>query len=422
MKAMFKSFFFLLLQASILSVFAQALPSISAYYKNFSVILKPPQFHSTAPLPQQTDLGSVYNRFRIKMNSHLADWASLSLEYDIFLRIQDPLLFKEEFFITAVNPFNYRYADLEKRLYPASAEKVGSVALFQNLDRLFIYLRVGRFDINIGRQAIAWGTARVINPTDIIAPFTYDELDKEERIGVDAIRLRTPWGALGEFDTGFIFGKDGKLENSAYYLRAKTYQFNADISGLVIGFRENLLLGVNLARAIGEAGSWVEAAYVFANKFRHSRWNDPENYFRLSLGMDYNLTSTVYGFLEYHYNGAGESHPDRYLSLLDRVAYEDGATYLLGKHYLIPGVLVQISPLWMLTAQTLFNLTDWSVYFGGDLEYNVAENIYLQIGAFLPLGNAPELWWSADNSRLFKLNSEFGSYPDMLYTAFRVYF
>ncbi len=396
--------------------------SLTAYYKNFSVLLKPPQFHSTFPLPEQTDLGSVYNRFRIKMTADINQWASLAAEYDIFLRIQDPLLFKEQFFLTGVDPLSYRYTDLEKRLYPSSENKVGSVALFQNLDRLFLYLRAGRFDINIGRQAIAWGAARIINPTDIIAPFTYDQLDKEERVGVDAIRIRTPWGALGEFDAGYVFGKDGKIKHSAYYLRGKAYWLNTDLSGLLMGFRENLLLGVNFARSVSEAGAWLEAAYVFANKLKQSGWSDPENYFRLSLGMDYNLSSKIYGFLEYHYNGAGERDPAKYLSLLQQVAYRDGATYLLGKHYLTPGAIVQISPLWTLTTQGLFNLNDWSVYVGGDLEYNVAENVYLQIGAFLPLGNAPNIRLAPDNSHVFQLNSEFGSYPDMLYTAFRVYF
>ena len=53
-------------------------------------------------------------------------------------------------------------------------------------------------------QAIAWGSAFVINPTDVIAPYVYNALDQEERYGVDALRVRVPTGALSETDLGYV--------------------------------------------------------------------------------------------------------------------------------------------------------------------------------------------------------------------------
>ena len=66
------------------------------------------------------------------------------------------------------------------------------------------------------------------------------------------------------------------------------------------------------------------------------------------------------------------------------------------------------------------NLNDGSVTLSPMLEYNIAENIYLGGGAYIGIGKRPELVDIA--SRAFSFHSEFGAYPAMFYTSFRVYF
>jgi hypothetical protein len=287
------------------------------------------------------------------------------------------------------------------------------VGILQNLDRLAFTFRIPFADFYIGRQSIAWGSARVINPTDVIAPFTFDELDKEERIGVDAVRLRVPLGMMGEFDTGYVLGKDAKFENSAFFTRLKLYQYRNDISLLLLGFRENFLAGFDLARSIGGAGSWLEMAYVWTDLLKNSGDKISQNYFRASLGMDYSLTSQSYAFIEYHYNGAGESKAENYLKNYTKIAYQEGSVYLLSKHYLTPGMSYQITPLVTGTAQILANLTDPSVYLALDCEYNIAQNIYLSAGAFVGIGSDAES---------LQYTSEFGGYPQTYYLSFRIYY
>ena len=51
---------------------------------------------------------------------------------------------------------------------------------------------------------------------------------------------------MGEIDAGFIAGEDFKIENSAFYLRGKQYIAETDVSAVVMGFRENLLVGIDL--------------------------------------------------------------------------------------------------------------------------------------------------------------------------------
>jgi len=391
--------------------------SVNGYYKMFFTGFKMPG--------GEPPLGSVNNRVRLKLTVKPNSWLSVNAAYDFSPRIQDPGLFSESLFYAAIDPSSYRVDDFKSRLYPVEGEPVSSFGVFHNLDRFFITVKTDVMDIFIGRQAIAWGSARVLNPTDIVAPFTFNELDTEERRGVDAVRVRIPLGMMDELDMGYIPGGDFKFENSAFYLRGKTYLLKTDLSLVLMGFRENFLVGVDVSRSIGGAGFWCEAAVVVPDLFRKA--DDPgkvdeKDYFRVSTGVDYNFSGTFYGFFEYHFNSAGDSDPGNYTGLFDRTAYTDGAVYLMGKHYLNLGATYQVTPLLPLTGLLIFNVSDGSLTFAPTVEYNIKEDIYIGVGAYLGIGKRPEICDVCNPAYRFRFHSEFGAYPNMFFTSFRIYF
>ena len=382
----------------------------------------PPAYKLSYTTVNDPDIGAVNNRVRIKLALHPSSKISFHFAYDLSSRIQDPSLFEEDIFFAGLKPLEYRFSDFRDRIYPEPGDPVISFGLFHNLDRLFMTIKTAFADIFIGRQTIAWGSARVINPTDIIAPFAFNELDKEERRGVDAIRVRVPLGMMDELDMGFVAGKNFDSEKNAFFLRGKIYKFQTDMSLLLIAFRKHLLIGVDLTRALGDAGFWLETSYVIPDYFRETKNSKDKNYLRASIGLDYNLNPKTYGFLEYHFNSAGKNQPEDYTSLFDSPAYQDGSVYLMGKHYLNIGSTYQLSALIPVTGLLIFNLSDRSLILSPFLEYNIAENIYLAAGAYIGLGKNPEIVLGPLVSRPHLLFSEFGTYPDMLFTSFRVYF
>lgn len=396
--------------------------SVGGYFKNFSVLLDLPTYKLQDTKVDEPDLGAVTNRLRFKLDYRPGDILSFSFAYDFSPRVQDSRLFEESSILFVLPPSEYRLLDFRQRLYPKPGEPVSSFGLFHNLDRLFLTLKTEYADIFVGRQAIAWGSARVVNPTDVLAPFAFNELDQEERRGVDAVRLRIPLGVMDELDMGFVAGKDFKGDNNAFFLRGKTYLFQTDISTILMAFRKHLLIGLDIARAIGGAGFWLETAYVIPDCFRKEQALEEKGYFRASIGMDYNFNSKIYGFVEYHFNSAGENEPEKYSSLPSRPAYRDGSVYLLGKHYLNLGTTYQVSPLLPFTGLLILNISDWSLILSPMLEYNIAENIYLAVGAYLGWGKNPELVLGPITPRPLLLRSEFGTYPDMFFTSFRLYF
>jgi hypothetical protein len=405
-----------------ITAFAQQPFSLDGYYKSFFVVFHLPEYIKPAFIPDQPDLGAVNNRLRLKLTGRTQDWLSAHLAYDFVPRVQDPLLFDNQLLPAAIDPLQYRAFDFEPRLYPAEKENVGSFAIFHNLDRAVLDFKTAAADIAVGRQAIAWGSARVINPTDVIAPYVFQELDREERIGVDAVRVRVPVNALSEMDAGYVFGRDFDFDQSAFFVRSKLYVARADVSLLLLGFRENLLAGIDVARSLGGAGFWLEGAYVFADLFSDYAGGEANDYLRSSIGLDYSFSSKTYGFIEYHFSGAGASRPQDYLNRLTTTAFTEGAVYLVGRHYLAPGLVYQLTPLLISTTQALFNVGDRSVYLSTQVEYNLAQNIYLAGGMYLGLGKRPEILLAGAASAGMRWHSEFGSYPDFFFTAFRVYF
>lgn len=378
------------------------------YFKNFSYMIYPQKDFSGFP---DRPLGSVKNRMRINF-LHATNIVDFSLQADLYSLIQDEFLYENTATITDTDIFEYRISDPDKRLYPGDKDDLRSFALYYNLDRLNISFDAGFSDIILGRQAIAWGAARVVNPTDLFAPYTFSDIDTEDRAGVDALRIRIPTGLFSEIDCGYVCGKGCLFEDSAVYLRSRLYYKNTDITPLAVAFRENLLLGLNMAGAIGRAGVWMETGYVLSDVFKDT--DSSSDYFRMTVGGDYNISSGLYGFIEYHYSGPGENDPEDYIKNVSNTSFQQGGVYLMAKHYLIPGINYQLAPLVTLTAQAMINLSDISLFITPSVEYNIAPNVYLSGGFFRGIGESP--------GNRGKMNSEFGSYPQIYYLSTGIYF
>jgi hypothetical protein len=416
---------------SFILLFALALPawpedslSFRGYFKNFSILLIPPVASLDGATMNEPDMGAVNNRLRLRLTVRPLNWISFQCDYDISPRIQDTRLFKENLFFPGMRLTEYRLADFRDRLYPGPGEMPESFGIYHNLDRFMLTIKTRGADIILGRQALAWGSARVVNPTDVLAPFAFNELDKEERTGVDAIRVRVPLGAMEELDMGIVAGDKFKAGNNAFYLRGKIHAFDTDISAMTMAFRNHILLGLDLAGSIGGSGAWLEAAYVIPDALRKNGTAGENNYIRVSTGVDYNFSSKTYGFVEYHFNSAGKSEPDEYLSLVGNTPYRDGAVYLMGRHYVSVGSTYQISPLLPFTGLLIANLSDLSLVFAPSVDYNISQNIYLGGGAYIGIGKRPEIipGSAGPGAQPDLLHSEFGTYPDMIYASFRVYF
>ncbi len=396
--------------------------SFNGYVKSFFTV-----FSFTGKQAAWFDLvpnvsGSVKNRLRLKLGLSPAANLRFVAAYELVATVQDTNLYGLDPLGIFTDRLNYRIVDLRSRIYPQPGGIEGSFGLFHNLDRFSLTWKLRAADITVGRQVIAWGNARIINPTDVLMPFAFNELDKEDRTGVDALRIRIQLGAMSELDAGLVPGPDLHLSQGAVYLRSRFPLWNADISLLLMDFRQHLMIGLDLARSVGGASVWIETAAVIAGAFREGAQPGERNYFRLSAGADHQLGPKTYGIVEYHFNGSGKRRGLDYSDSLATAAYLDGSVYLLGRHYLGAGLTRQVTPLLPVTGLLLWNLTDGSAMALVSGEYNISENIYLAAGIHIGGGEGPELIEGIPPYPGIGIKSEFGLYPDLLFASFRIYF
>ncbi len=376
-----------------------------SFYKVFVLSAKTPNFGSGTFLNNKFRTEAVFNKDNLR-GEFAYEINALARKYNF---LSSPSL--------TSSSLAYRAYDTGRYLFPRNNKSDADFTAAQNIDRAFLSLTADFGDIYIGRQPIAFGMAKVINPTDVLAPYDVATLDTEERLGIDALRFKTPLGLLGEFDAGIACGRHFKIAESAAFLRTKFYKSGTDIALIAQAFKNNLLIGANFARDIKGAGIWLEAAHTYAQAF--SGHLKEEDFFRLSIGADYNfqIFDGVLGFIEYHYNGAGIRDENKYILQATKTAYTDAGVYLLSKQYIIPGFSTSLTPLISANLSAIYNLHDSSAYFTPKLEYNIKTNMYLGLGANIPIGKKAVYAGS-----LIAPNSEFGLYSDYYYSSVRLYF
>jgi len=409
-----KKVIFVLLLFFAIPVFGSEIPiELRGYYKSFLYF-----YDYKDGTKNMFDLESDknilnQNVFRVKLFSDPADWLSMEAAYSLSPTVS---MYKNDgLAITSPSVDSYRVVDVDENLLTS-----GGFALNHNIDRLTFNFALPFADIIIGRQAISFGSARFFNPTDVFSPFSFQELNKEEKFGIDAVRMRIPIGDMGEVDLGYVFGHHADWKKSAAFARVRFPIGSYDISVIAMEYKTHLMTGLNVSGSIGGAGVWFEGSYTFAGLLEDGKNMDfDQSFVRLSTGFDYYFPHDIYFFLEYHYSQAGTLKSEEYYAnaKLQEAAYSDSGVYLMGEHYLAPGLSWQIHPLVTFAFSVLFNCSDPSAMISASLDWSVVEDVAISAGANISVGK------KIDISGLFpKINSEFGQYPNIYYVDLKMYF
>ncbi len=408
--------FFILIFSSVLV--SEDFFNLSGYFKNYSTYIKLAEYKNFEM--QNIDLGAVNNRLRLNLMLNISKNIQFNVSYDFSARIQDNYLYENNILFGDTIENDFRVDDFDSIIYP-DEDKISSFSLMHNLDRFYLTINTDFADFYIGRQAISWGSGRIFNPTDVIVPFNFNELDTEDKRGVDALRVRIPIGSLSEIDMGYVFSKDFDKDNSIYFIRGKFYILNTDVALILMSLKQNLLIGFDLTRSIGGAGFWIEASY-FKPKFFGDQEVEESDNLRFVVGIDYNFSFGVYAFAEYYHNTNGYKQDYDYTSFYQSEMFNSESVFFMARDYVDFGMTYNITPLIPATISFIYNMGDGSVVISPVIEYNISENMYLSAGAFLCLGEKPEFNTNLTRfSPMFILNSEFGTYPDIIYFSYRIY-
>lgn len=266
----------------------------------------------------------------------------------------------------------------------------GKTASVLRLDRASVAYTSNKTVLRFGRQAISWGNGLLFTPMDIFNPFDPTAVDKEYKTGDDML--------YGQF-----LLEDGSDIQAVAVVRRNPANGNVeqDESSLAVKYHGfwgsseyDLLLAEHYADRV--VGLGLSADFDGAIWRGDLVWTDTpsDSVFSAVGGASYSWVAggrNWSGYLEYHFNGFGQSGSTYSLSglagkpeLLQRLAR--GELYNLGRHYLGGSLTVELTPLLIFTPNVFINLVDPSALGQLVLSYDWKQDLQVLGALSFPIG------------------------------------
>jgi hypothetical protein len=288
-----------------------------------------------------------------------------------------------------------------------------SILVLGSFDRLNFQFEFEKGRIVVGRQALSWGVSYFWPSIDLFAPFAPQQIDRDYKAGIDAVRYVMPLNNFSEFEVvGAVMGSSFKRDGSGAAL-LRWNVGSADLGFMGGWFHRDTVLGGFLTA--DARGTGIRGELTWTNS------GDPEDkrrgrkrFWRVSGGVDRQLTSSLNLVSEFAWNGYGTSDASRYLEWFDSDRILRGEVSGLGQVYGGSSLAWMMHPLLTLTNSILVNLNDPSALWIPSLIWSTGNNSEVLLGGQLSIGRRP-----GDAARL---RSEYGSIPSLIFGAFKLFF
>jgi hypothetical protein len=289
------------------------------------------------------------------------------------------------------------------------------------IDWLFFSFAIpGGIDLVVGRQAIGWGVGRLWSPLDVFAPLTATDIDREERRGIDALKLTLRLGPASMFEVVLaggteIVGEGDDAEEQitweasslAWLIRTNRWGIDWMAMAGKVG-RDRVFGGAVMGQIGGVALRGSATGTIDETNETH------EPFLRATVGVEFGTSFNLTGIIEYHYNGFGTLDVADYLTVAGEQAsrLSRGQIAGLGRHY--AGVTLAWQPIPDLSVALVYiqNLQDGSLSLSPAINYAISDEVRLSFAAMIPLGRGAG--W--DTSGLFpepEPRSELGMSPQL---------
>ncbi len=284
--------------------------------------------------------------------------------------------------------------DLAVCTLPKPPPRVETMDDVLSVERLFVDLYLPTVDVRVGRQALNWGSALVLNPTDLFGEVLLAE-PWRERAGVDAARATVPIGESHQVVGVAAVERD--LEEGRFGLRPTVSLWETDVSGVgVMDTEGEAFVGVDLRGQV-EVGWWLEGGVHMLEEAT------PE----VSVGLDYSLAvdSRLYFALQYTYDGTGVAPANYSLASRGMVVEAPDCSdspmnldldlglpeaaeprFTLGRHYGVATTRFYPGDLWAVQAMALMNLEDFSAVVVPSVSWTPGQRLSLHGGAQVMVG------------------------------------
>lgn len=309
------------------------------------------------------------------------------------------------------------------------------------VDRLNVRFDLAALDVTLGRQAITFSQAYFWNPLDVFYPFDPAAFDRDYKPGVDALRIDLALGAFSGLTLVAAPGREIRIDTSGEGAAVEVADFSDESwygSALLLRGRTNLRewdvtlqggkvyggwqAGAGFSGDLWELGLRGEASWFTPSGGRTILVADGESpngfreedllpeHFAAVIGFDHRFDNDLHFGFEYLYNGAG----DDFQAGLWRMAV--GETLSLGKHLAGTEVSYEFHPLLSGHLSWIYSFSDSSSLVSPVFTLSLSDESDLILGSILGFGERPA------GEEYLELQSEFGSYANVYFAEFKVYF
>ena len=261
-------------------------------------------------------------------------------------------------------------------------------ASLHRLDRLWLGYANEKTVIRFGRQAISWGNGLFFSPMDFVNPFDPTAVDIEYKTGDDMLYAQFLRDNGDDVQAAMVFRRnpvtgETDSEEGAVSIKYHGVSDNAEYDVLAAVNHDDMMIGIGGNKNIG--GAVLRGDIVIAD-------TSLDTIVQLVTNLSYSWTwggKNVSGAIEYYYNGFGQKDGAYDLpslatnpELLDRLSR--GELFSIGRHYLAGSLMIEVTPLWLVTPNVFLNIEDGSALVQIVSQYDLKENL-----AFLGSLNVP---------------------------------
>ena len=298
------------------------------------------------------------NRLRLSLDAKMPLGIDLEVQYDNELLLGDYLR-TAQYALTAARVATA--FDLQRDY----AARNGLVAR-HGLYRAAVSWSGARTDVKVGLQRIPLGTGFFWSPMDLLNPIDPTRLEREYRIGADAVLVEQKLGALGRVSGIYAPATSRTRAAAAAYLHGNLR--GTDYSALVGTFYGDAALGADFSTSRGGLGLRGEGTATRAAAGRR--------YARVLLGADYGFANSLKLTGEAYYNGRGTGDPARY----DLAGVLAGRVVSAARWYGAVAATYDVTALVKVGAYGVVNADDGSTVLWPRLEWSARSDLDLVAG------------------------------------------
>jgi len=294
-------------------------------------------------------------------------------------------------------------------------EAQNSYIFNSQIDRLFVKLTAGHFELTLGRQRINWAQTFVWNPINIFNTYSFLEPDYPEKPGTDAADIIYFWGTSSSIEAAASLDRDTNL-TAAIKLTStfKTFDIN-----FITAYYKNTRWSV----ATGWAGYINNLIWRGEINLLLDKKNLGLDNLLLSTELDYTFANNITVAAELAYNHKGQNNLGKFLTdgsgLLAALFYapDDINLITLAQFNAFARTTFRISPLINANAGIMITAEEFGYLFLPSINFSLSQNVDLeilaQIGHFeadIPYRNIlPPTRVKLNNRMIFlKLSYNFG--------------